>query len=455
MCSGGIVRRLLVLLVVFFNLAAFAQYTDVAAINDLGGPQEFARRRAELAKQLKTGHTLLWARITEPEAAVYREDNDFYYFTGLQDQGAVLLINNENGEAQLFEPVQPPRTKQVYGPNFFGLSQADQKPFGFTQVLPLGDLDGVISRILGVAGKQDFWVRLGFADKADGARPEVARDYAAEYAHPLGDPTPGDRSALKKLAERYPGANLRDLTTAINGMRNIKTSTEIAVLRRNGKISAEALRRAMAKAKPGMYEYQVEAEARYWMAFNGAQGIAYPAIVGSGPNSNTWHYFQDRRQMQANEIVVFDFGADLDHETMDITRTFNISGKFTPEQAKWYQADLAAQKAIIALLRPGHTYEEAAEAGRKVFEQAGVGDQYSDFPGHFVGLATHDVDWPHGPVKPGQVVTVEPIIEFPDKHTHFRVEDTVLVTEGDPEILSAGVPKEMGDVEKLVGSEAK
>src|SRR6185369_16374029 len=200
---------------------------------------------------------------------------------------------------------------------------------------------------------------------------------------------------------------------------------------------------------------QVEAEARYWMAFNGAQGIAYPAIVGSGPNSNTWHYFQDRRQMQANEIVVFDFGADLDHETMDITRTFNISGKFTPEQAKWYQADLAAQKAIIALLRPGHTYEEAAEAGKKVFEQAGVGDQYSDFPGHFVGLATHDVDWPHGPVKPGQVVTVEPIIEFPDKHMHFRVEDTVLITNGEPEILSAVVPKEMADVERLVGSEAK
>jgi Xaa-Pro aminopeptidase len=199
----------------------------------------------------------------------------------------------------------------------------------------------------------------------------------------------------------------------------------------------------------------VEAEARYWFAFNGAQGIAYPAIVGSGPNSNTWHYFQDRRQMQANDIVVFDFAADLDHETMDITRTFNVSGKFTPEQAKWYAADLASQKASIALLRPGHTYEEAAEAGKKEFEKAGVGAQWRGFPGHFVGLATHDVMHPTGPIKTGQVVTVEPIIEFPDKHMHFRVEDTVLITDGEPEILSWGVVKEMADVEKLVGSEAK
>ena len=140
---------------------------------------------------------------------------------------------------------------------------------------------------------------------------------------------------------------------------------------------------------------------------------------------------------------------------MDITRTFNISGKFTPEQAKWYAVDLEAQKACINLLRPGHTYEEAVEAGKAVYEKNGIGKQWDStypFPGHFVGLATHDVLLPKGPVKVGQVVTVEPIIEFPDKQMHFRVEDTILVTENGPEILSSGVPKEMREVEALVGS---
>jgi Xaa-Pro aminopeptidase len=451
--SGGSLRRLLIVVFLFITVSSFAQYTDVQAITDLGGPQEFARRRAELAKQLKTGYTLLWARINEPEAASYREDNDFYYFTGLQDQGAVLLMNNESGNTIVFEPVQTARVKQVYGPNLLGLDEAGRAALGFKSVMPVADLDLVLARFLGQTNPADFWVRLGFADKADGARAETAFDYAEQYAAPYGDPTPGDRSALKKLTERYPDVHLRDLTRAIDAMRNIKTPGEIEVLRKNGKISAEALRRAIAKAKPGMFEYQVEAEARYWMAFNGAQGIAYSAIVGSGPNSNTWHYFQNRRQTQPNEIVVFDFGADLDHMTMDITRTFNTSGKFTPEQAKWYAADLASQKATIALLKPGHTYEEAAEAGKREFEKAGVGNQWLGFPGHFVGLATHDVMLPRGPIKAGQVVTVEPIIEFPDKHMHFRVEDSILITDGEPEILSSGVPKEMADVEKLVGSE--
>jgi Xaa-Pro aminopeptidase len=137
---------------------------------------------------------------------------------------------------------------------------------------------------------------------------------------------------------------------------------------------------------------------------------------------------------------------------MDITRTFNISGKFTPEQTKWYAVDLEAQKAVIALLSPGHTYEEASAAGQAVYEKAGIAGQWTGFPGHFVGFATHDVLRPAGPVRAGQVVTVEPIVEFVDKRTHYRVEDTILVTDGAPEILSSAVPKELADVEKLVGS---
>jgi Xaa-Pro aminopeptidase len=449
------VRRFAVLFIVAFSIASFAQYTDRDAITHLGGPQEFARRRSELQKQLKTGWTLLFARINEPESNNYREDNDFYYFTGLQDQGAVLLMNNERGDTIVFEPEQTARVKQVYGPNLFGLDEAGRTELGYKNVMPVQDLDLFLSRALGHENSPDLWVRLGFADKADGARPETAFDYAEQYASPFGDPTPGDRAAIKKLQERYPNAQLHDLTNAIDQMRNIKTPAELEVLRRNGKISAEGIRRAIARTKPGMYQYQVAAEARYWFAFNGAQGIAYPAIVGSGPTSNTWHYFQDRDKINPGEVVVFDFAADLDHETMDITRTFAIDGKFTPEEAKWYAADLASQKATIALLKPGHTYEEAAAAGKKVFDDNGVGNQWYGFPGHFVGLATHDVMRPSGAIKAGQVVTVEPIIEIFDKHWHFRVEDTILITSGEPEILSSGVPKELADVEKLVGSEAK
>src|SRR5579863_3224055 len=444
-------RNVIWAFVVLMALPALAQYSDPAVVNDLGGPQEFARRRSDLAKQLKTGMLLLFARNVLPEANHYREDNDFFYYTGLADPGAVLVMDVESGRTIIFEPQQSSRVKQVYGANLLSLSADQQGKMGYPAVLPIANLDGYFAFFL--SKETDLWVRLGFADKADGARPEVGRDYAEEYNTPYGDPTPGDRAAFQKLALRYPAAHQRDVTPFIDDMRNIKTPQEIAVLRRNGALSAEGVRQAIAHAKPGMYEYQIEARADYVFRDSGAQGWAYPAIVGTGENINTWHYFSDRRQIHANDLVVFDFAADLDQMTMDITRTFNISGKFTAEQAKWYAVDLESQKASIAMLKPGNTYEQAADAGKAAFTKNGIEKQWLGFPGHFVGLATHDVKRPTGPIKAGQVVTVEPIVEFPDKQMHFRVEDTILVTENGPEILSSGVVKEMTDVEKLVGSE--
>jgi Xaa-Pro aminopeptidase len=432
---------------------ASAQYTDRQAIADLGGPPAFAARRADLSKQLKTGYVILFARNSIPEATHYREDNDFFYFTGLAEPGAVLVMDVEKGSAILFEPQQAGRTAQVYGPNLLSLSPEERAKLGFPVVLPVSQLDETLSYMLGRNGGADLWLRLGFPDKADGARAEVGRDHAWKFAHPYHEPLPEDLAPGKLVAERYPMAHLHDLTPAIDALRNIKTTQEIEVLRRNGKISAEGDRLAIAHAHPGMHQYEIEAQAYSYFYSHGAQGMAYPAIVGSGANVNTWHYFSNRNTIEPNELVVFDFAASLDQLCMDITRTFNISGKFTPEQARWYAVDLEAQKAVIALLSPGHTYEEASAAGKAVYDKAGIGDQWRGWPGHFVGLATHDVLRASGLVKPGQVVTVEPIVEFPEKRMHFRVEDTILITESAPEILSAGVPKELEEVEKLVGSE--
>jgi len=443
-------RACLLMLLTFFAASCAAQYTDPVVIDDLGGAPEFARRRQELARELKTGYLILFARINMPEANHYREDNDFFYYTGLADPGAVMVMDISKAEVMIFEPQQSPRTKQVYGANLLSMEPTQREKLGYKMVLPIASLDTFLARYLG--NETDLWLRLGFPDKADGARSEVGRDYGDEYSNPYGDLTPGDRAALKKLAERYPAAHQRDATAFIDQMRNIKTPQEIAALRRNGKLSAEGVKEAIAHAHPPMFEYQIEARADFIFRNGGAQGWAYPAIVSSAENINTWHYFNDRRQIQPNELVVFDFAADLDHMTMDITRTFNISGKFTTEQAKWYAVDLESQKASVAMLRPGNTYEQVADAGKAVFEKNGIAAQWYGFPGHFVGLATHDVLRPSGPVKAGQVVTIEPIVEFLDKQMHFRVEDTVLVTDNGPEILSSSVPKELPEVEKLVGS---
>jgi Xaa-Pro aminopeptidase len=455
--SGGTSWRVFVsatFLLVFCGAAA-AQYTDRQAIDDLGGPQAFAARRSELAKRCKTGSVILFARNEIPEAVHYREDNDFYYFTGLQDPGAVMVMDCAKDTTTILEPEQTPQTAKTYGPNLLALTPADREALGFKTVASVANLDIFLSYIshgYGSSASRDFWIRFDFPDKADGARPETGRDNAWKFAHPYHEPLPANLAPTKLIQERYPMAHFQDVTPFIDEMRNIKTPQEIEVLRRNGKLSADGDREAIAHARPGMYQYQIEARATGYFMDHGAQGVAYLAIVSSGTDINTIHYFADRHKIEPNQLVVLDFAASLDHMTMDITRTFNINGKFTPEQAKWYAVELEAQKTTIALLTPGHTYDEASDAGKAIYEKAEIGDQWRGFPGHFVGLATHDVMRPTGPVKPGQVVTVEPFIDFPDKQMHYRVEDTILITGGAPENLSAAIPKEMDEVEKLVGS---
>ena len=451
-------HRLLACLLLL-SAAAFAQYTDMTAINEFGGPQEFANRRAALCKEVGgKGTILLFARVTLPESAHYREDNDFFYYTGLREPGAILSLDAATCRPTIFQPQYSARVIQVLGPTILSRSNEERTQLGYPTALPVTEIDNVLARIAMQRDAQ-LWVRLGFPDKADGARGETGSDNARHYSNPYGSDEPGNLAAANKLRNRYPMVQLRDLTPLIDAQRNIKTPAEQAWLRKVGKLGAEGIKRAISIARPGVMQYQVEAEASYVFARNGAEGWAYPAIVGSGRTANTWHYFSNRDRINAGEVVVFDFSPDYHQMTMDITRTFPIDGKFTAEQAKWYQCDLDTQKAIIDMLKPGNTYEQAAEAGYKVYQRCGVAEQYPGgeksprISGHWVGLATHDVGGPLlGPIKPGQVLTVEPIIEFPDKHIHFRVEDTILITESGHEILSADVPKEMADIEKLVNS---
>jgi Xaa-Pro aminopeptidase len=441
------------------SAASHAQYTDAQAIQDYGGPKEFAQRRADLAKKVKTGYVVLFARTHLPEAAHYREDNDFFYYTGIADPGAAMVLDVEKGTTMIFEPEQDKRTAQVYGPNLLALPKDEQVKLGYSVVISDAQFQVTLAFLLSSHPDEDLWARLSPPDLADGARLEVAMSYGHQDQFPWHPEIYPSEAPAHFLALRFPQAHLRDVTPSMDEMRNIKTPAEIEVLRRVGKMSAEGNRQAIACAKPEMFQYQIEATAYDYYYSHGAQGVAYPAIVGSGSDINTWHYFSNRHVIQPNELVVFDYAASLDQMTMDITRTFNISGKFTPEQAKWYQVDLDAQEAVIALLTPGHTYDEAQAAGKVIYEKAGIGAQWTGYPGHFVGLATHDVAATgvrvSGPIQSGQVVTVEPIVEFPDKHMHYRVEDTILITSGAPEILSAAVPKEMADVEKMVGSENK
>ena len=187
------------------------------------------------------------------------------------------------------------------------------------------------------------------------------------------------------------------------------------------------------------------------MIGNGAEHAAYAAIVGSGANGLVWHYNENGDRLEDGELIVMDYGASFGYQTMDITRTWPVSGRFTDIQERAYRAVLEAQKAVIAAMRPGVTRQETREISKAIVRKWGFDDRYASGAGHFVGMGVHDVGDYSLPLREGMVIAVEPIIEIPEEDIHIRIEDTVLITADGAEILSAAVPKEVDELLALVG----
>ncbi len=407
---------------------------------------EFTARRAALAKQLGKGTVVLFGR-DEPTAGIrFRQDNDFFYFTGNEDLNAAVVIDARTGASVLYLPTQSAGEIRASGKNWLEDAETGRQR-GFTAIRPTGELASFLAR---AAGREEpiLWLRLQAGDETDINRDERGSDLARRLPGVGGTYLSPDSQRAAYLRAHFPALEIRDASPAIDRLRTIKTPREIEILRANGRISAEAIRRAILATRANGFEYEIEAEATYWMFRNGVQGNAFPAIVGTGPNVNTWHYADNGRQYGDGDLVVMDYGGALDYLAVDITRTWPVAGRFTDDQLKAYQCSLEAQKAIIAAMKVGATRRQTAEIGRSVYAKYGVPGLAS--AGHYVGLSTHDVGDASLPFQPGMVIAVEPIVEDVSKQIHVRIEDTVLITEQGPEVLTAGVPKEIDEILALV-----
>jgi len=426
---------------VFLALFAAAERTGFSK-------DEFLRRRTALMSQLADGLVIFFGDVSAPPGAHFRQDNDFFYFCGNEDQNAVLVMVPRRAEAYLFLPEQTAREEMVDGPNLLRDPQAKAKT-GLTDIFPLTYLDEYLARTMG-RGAPVFHLRLSPRDTMDGARYETSLFSARQARTHYNDQIPLDNHRLVKLRERYPQATFQDVTPLVDALRSIKSPEEIEILRRNGRISAEAVKAAMAATKPGVFEYEIEAAAMHVVLQNGARGAAYAPIVGSGPNSCIWHYDRNDRRVAVGDVVLMDFGADLDHLAMDITRTWPASGRFTAEQREVYETVLAVEKACLEAYRPGATPKDVQEHVTRVLKDKGLDPRglRGGF-GHGVGLSTHDVPL-GGVLKEGMVFAIEPALYYPEKAIGIRVEDTVLITRDGCEVLTRDVPKEVAEMEALV-----
>jgi Xaa-Pro aminopeptidase len=394
----------------------------------------------------------LFGKTVVPAGIRFRQDNDFFYFSGIEDLNAILHIDAATCETVLFLPSQTAREASRDGWNLL-YQEGAADAHGFADIRPLTYLPEFLSRRRN-GGPQEIFVRLSERTEVDQSRSDVAIFTARRMANPFGAHPSEDAWRAETLRERFPYYRLEDITPHVDPLRMIKTPREIEALRRNGWVSAEAHIRAIEVTRVGGWEYEIEAEATRTMLEYGAEGAGYPAIVGAGPNGNVWHYQANSRQLQDGDVIVMDYGASMGYLTIDITRTWPASGEFTELQERAYLCTLQAEKAIIAAMRPGVTRQETQEIAAAIFEECGFPNQYPGGAGHFVGMSVHDVGDYSLPLQPGMVIAVEPIIEFPEEDFHIRIEDTVLITETGHEVLTAHVPKELDEVLALVGRRA-
>jgi Xaa-Pro aminopeptidase len=416
-------------------------------------PEEFTARREALAKRVRTGLVVLFGD-TMPDIGVrQRQDNDFYYFTGNEDLNAVFVMDAASAESHLFLPSQNSSEVRSDGRNWLGRGAEEMASArGFASVRPLDQLTEFLAGWRPSSGTQPVWVRMSDADEVDQGRNNKTRYLSRRYKGPFGGQPSEDAWRVEQLRARFPYFELRDVTPEVDRLRIIKTAREIEILKRNGRLSAEAIKAAIEATAPGRFEYELEAEATYHLFRHGVQGNGYPAIVGSGPNVNIWHYNDNGKALRDGELVVMDYGGSLDYQVIDITRTWPVSGRFDDLQRRAYLCSLEAQKAIIAMMKPGVTRADTRKVAEAIYRKHGFPGGSS--AGHFVGMSVHDVGDPLLPFEPGMVIAVEPIVEDASKQLHVRIEDTVLVTTDGPLILSAAVPKEMDDVLQLVGRRA-
>ncbi|HUV99203.1 MAG TPA: Xaa-Pro aminopeptidase [Gallionella sp.] len=428
-------------------------------------PTIYSQRRARLLNKMQHGIAII---PTAPEVARnadthydYRHDSNFYYLSGFTEpESVVVLIAGDEPRSILFCR-EKNLEREIWDGHRFG-PDAAREQFGFDAAYPIGQLDEKLTELIG--NQPALFYPLGI-DPAWDQRILRLRGAVQEKV----------RSGIRAPDE------IRDVRTLLNEMRLFKDAHELDIMRRAAAISTAAHRRAMRFTRPDLFEYQVEAELLHEFCSHGARHPAYTSIVAGGANACVLHYVGNNARLRDVDLLLIDAGCELDGYAADITRTFPVSGKFSPEQKDVYEIVLAAQAAAISSATPGQTWNAPHDAALRVLAQGFIDlrlcrgsvdavletECYKKFymhrTGHWLGMDVHDVgdykigdDW--RPLHPGMVITVEPgcYIRPADDvpmslwNIGIRIEDDVVITAHGNEVLTDAAPKTVADIEELM-----
>jgi Xaa-Pro aminopeptidase len=394
--------------------------------------ETYMQRRARVMEALGGCMTVISSRgETQGITEDYRQDADFYWLTGINEPGAHLVFqpNSPYRKVTLFLRPRDPEAERWTGPRE-AVSPELLRKYGVDRV-QRGSPDG----LLATAGLHHSCVAVI-------APPDMAKEDRE------------DAALAMRVASRL-GLKLEYKRELLARLRSAHTADELERMERALAITALGHATVARATVAGVSERDVQTQLEYTFFSNGATGLSYSSIVGSGPNGAVLHWDQNARILKDGDLVVVDAAAEYGRYAADITRTYPVSGHFTPEQAKVYQAVFRAQEDIFAAIKPGVSMADLQHVAEESLRRSGYLAAFIHGFGHFVGLDVHDAGDGERPILAGAVFTVEPGVYLPEQGFGVRIEDEVLMTASGYRVLSAAIPRKLEDVEAWVARERR
>lgn len=408
-------------------------------------PDDFAKRRAKVMEQIGDGIVIMQGAEL-PEAYVkFRQDNNFYYLTGVEMPNAVLVLDGKEKRSVLFVPDKIPGDIKDEARIVPGQEAA--KLYKMDAVRSLSNFTASLNYMATL--NQPLYLITSPEETAEMTRDRGEALRTSRMNDIWDGRIPKEINFINKIKERYPLAVIKDMTPVLDMMRWVKDEKEINVMRECGRIGALGFDEAMRVTRPGIYEYQVVAACDFIYQNEGAQGPAYFAIAASGERGLSWHYNANNHLLKDGEVILLDYAPDHHYYTTDITRTWPVGDQFSDVQLKLYNCIKEVQEKVIAAMKPGVTVDDLKKIAKAIYIKHGFEKLWPDYIGHFVGMAVHDVGPYDKPFVQGVVFNVEPIIEDKALKIHLRLEDTIVITKTGSENLTAGTTVEPEKIYKL------
>ena len=470
-CVPWLVKRFFVLLTLLAPCLSSAQETPWRQTDFPA--EEFQARWAKLFDKIGDHAVAVLQGMPQTNGFIMpRQTNEFYYLCGVETPGSYLLLDGRKRKVALYLPPRNARLESAEGKVLSADDAELARRFtGADAVLSTEAMktDWLANTEGGVP--KEIYALFSPPEGSEQSRYELLAADTAIAADYWDGRVPRQSHFVDLLRVRYPRAKITDLTPILDELRSVKSSREVALIRRASQLAGAAILEAIRTTRPGQFEYQLEAVARYVYLVNGAKLEGYRSIIASGTET-IWnmHYFRNSRQLKSGDLVLLDYAPDYHYYVSDITRMWPVNGKYNAEQRELLGFVVRYRDEMIKRIRPGVTaaqiQQEAKAAMEPVFAQTKFSKPIYEEAArrlvetgggvfsHPVGLAVHDDgEYGPGPLVPGHVFSIDPQLRVPEEHLYIRSEDVVVVTEKGVENFTDFLPADLDAIEKLMGKQ--